>query len=160
MIRAIAAIDDRNGIAVTSEQRTIPWNLPEDLAQFKSLTQGSVVLMGANTYQTLAQPLPGRRNVVVTRQLSEVRPGFELANDLEELVSQSQTVDMWVIGGSELFKTALKYCQEIYLTHISGDFNCDRFFPDYTQEFVLKSATPRQASGQYMYRFAIYNRAN
>ena len=159
MIRAIAAIDDRNGIAVTSEQRTIPWNIPEDVEQFRAHTKNSVVLMGANTYQTLPQPLPDRRNIVVTRQLSEVRPGFELANDLEELIGQSQNMDMWVIGGAELFKTALKHCQELYLTHVSGDYHCDRFFPDYTQEFVLQSATPRQVSGQYTYRYAVYNRA-
>ena len=158
MIRAIAAIDDRNGIAISSGLRTIPWDIPEDMARFKSLTQGAPVLMGVHTYETLPQPLPGRHNVVLSRQLDSVRPGFELARDLESFVSLNPDLDMWVIGGSELYKTALQHCQQLYITHVSGDFSCDRFFPDYTQEFALTEVTPRATSGEYTYRFAVYDR--
>lgn len=130
MIRAIAAIDDRRGIAKNGQ---IPWNLPADRKFFKEKTMGGVVLMGRGTYETLSRPLPGRTNLVLTHQ-KKLRPGFLPVAE----IPYKKHPDLWIIGGEDVYQQALPYCQELYLTHVPGDYSCDQFFPDYKGQFELK----------------------
>lgn len=154
MIRAIAAIDDRRGIAANGG---IPWNIPEDSTYFREQTETGIVLMGKDTYDEFAQPLPNRRNVVASRHLQTVREGFELVHDVPGFLQQTQD-DIWVIGGAGLYESTLEFCDELYLTHIAGDYNCDRFFPDYILMFSLKNQSAEQSSGEYRFIFASYER--
>ena len=131
MIRVIAAIDERRGIAKNGQ---IPWDLPADRKFFKEKTVGGVVLMGRGTYDTLPQPLPGRTNLVLTH-LKELRSGFITVTE----IPYKKYPDLWIIGGEDVYKQALLYCQELYLTHVPGDYNCDQFFPVYQSEFKLQS---------------------
>lgn len=129
MIRAIVALDLHRGIAKDGK---IPWDLPEDRQYFKEKTAGAVVLMGRGTYHTLTAPLPGRTNLVLTHK-KRLRPGFIAVRDLV-LVIESYP-DLWIIGGADVYAQALPYCQELYITHVAGDYACDRFFPAYKSMF-------------------------
>lgn len=152
MIRAIAAIDDARGIAATG---TIPWRIPEDSQYFREQTEGNTVIMGRSTYEEFAEPLPNRRNIVISRSLTTVRKGFELIHDVDAFLQQT-TKDVWIIGGAQLYAETLQYCNEIYLTHVTGNFNCDRFFPEYAQAFTLQNESSTKQSGGYSYTFAVY----
>ena len=154
MIRAIAAIDDKRGIAAHG---AIPWDIPQDKQYFREKTGHDTVLMGYKTYQEFDQPLPDRHNLVVSRHAYQVRPGFELVHSLEQLLQAPQD-DIWVIGGAGLYEAALDYCDELYLTHITGDFQCDRYFPVYEEKFTLKSESTPQTQNGYNFRFAVYTK--
>nr|AIA18539.1 Dihydrofolate reductase [uncultured bacterium] len=156
MIRAIAAIDDKRGLAAPNHPPyNVPWYIPEDLAEFKSKTLNSTVVMGRSTYDTLQKPLPNRRNVVASRVNQVLRPGFELITDLPGFLKDAEG-DIWVIGGGEIYKTALPYCDELHITHVKGDFGCDVFFPEYEPDFELVGSTPEQHSNGYDFNFAVY----
>nr|AIA17167.1 Dihydrofolate reductase [uncultured bacterium] len=154
MIRAIAAIDDKRGIAAGGK---IPWRIPEDTRYYKEKTEHSTVVMGWATYEEFAEPLPNRRNLVVSRTDQPIRPGFELVTDVDSYL-QHATEDIWIIGGAGLFSTTLQYCEELYLTHVAGDFNCDRIFPVYEDAFTLAESSPEQVSGPYHFRYNVYRR--
>ncbi|CAN5189013.1 N/A [soil metagenome] len=160
MIRAIAAIDDKRGIAAAGNPPwNIPWNIPTDARHFRELTEGGVVLMGKDTYALFDAPLPNRRNVVASQKLTAVRPGFELVNDVAEFL-QTSSDDIWIIGGASLYQSTLDACEELYITHIDGDFNCDRFLPDFYSKFILSKESPRQSDNGHTFRFATYINKN
>lgn len=152
MIRAIAAMDERRGIA---RHNTIPWHIPADLAYFRAQTMGHIVLMGAKTYDTLANPLPNRRNVVASRTLQAVRQGFELVHDVPAFLREA-TEDVWIIGGAVLFEATLADCDELYITQVNGDFSCDRFFPEYQSDFTLADQQQPQTQNGYTFSFERY----
>jgi len=154
MIRAVAAIDDKRGIAGAGK---IPWSIPADSKYFREQTQSGTVLMGRDTYQEFAQPLPHRRNVVASHELQSVRPGFELTHDVPAFLQQA-TEDVWIIGGAGLYASTLQYCQELYLTHVAGDFNCDRFFPEFAEAFTQTQRSEVQAQNGYEFYFAVYTK--
>jgi dihydrofolate reductase len=154
MIRAIVAIDDARGIAA---QGAIPWHIPVDAQYFRTQTQNGIVLMGKDTYTEFVRPLPERRNVVASRELQTVREGFELTHDVPNFLQQS-TEDVWIIGGAGLYASTLQYCDELYITHVAGDFNCDRFFPEFAADFAQIQRTPMQIDNGYNFYFAVYQK--
>ncbi len=122
----------RNG--VIGKDGGLPWHLPEDLAHFKSVTQGCPVIMGRKTWDSLParfRPLPGRRNIVVTRQVAWQAPGAERAGSLEEAIRlASDAPRAWVIGGAELYRLALPRASVAEVTEIAQDFDGDAFAPE------------------------------
>lgn len=153
MIRAIAAVDDQLGIAAGG---VIPWDIPSDVRYFRRQTKDGVVLMGRETYEQFEHPLPERRNVVASHQLRQVRSGFELIDDAVKFVRQNN--DVWVIGGAGLYESLLAECDELLLTHISGDYNCNRRFPSFNDAFVLATASKVMSENGYSFYFAVYRR--
>lgn len=131
MIRAIVALDLNRGIAKDGK---IPWDLPEDRQYFKEKTMGAVVLMGRGTYDTLPGPLPGRTNLVLTHTTS-LRQGFIPVKDLAQALQQYP--NLWIIGGAEIYAQALPFCEELFITHIPGNYDCDQFFPDFQSQYTL-----------------------
>ena len=154
MIRAIVALDKRQGIA---RQGGIPWRIPIDSQYFQLHTVHTTVVMGRVTYEEFTEPLPNRQNVVISRQLKTVRTGFLLVNDLEQYLTQT-TEDVWIIGGSALYTAALSHCHQLYVTEIAADFSCDRFFPEYQDDFSLQTAEPWQQENGLRFRFTIFSR--
>ncbi len=133
MIRLIVAIDNRRGIA---KNGAIPWDLPDDRRFFSEQTRGKggVILMGKRTYDAIGHPLPGRRNLVLSKGHIPI-PGAQIVNNLSILNTLS---DVWVIGGADVYNQAISQAEELYLTHIEADFGCDQFFPDYSEGFIQK----------------------
>lgn len=132
MIRAILACDEKWGIGKNND---LPWpHNPADLKWFKENTVGGVVAMGKATWDSLPnKPLPNRNNIVVTSSQDDYNGGgyhfvkFETAS--AELVNMSKLQDVWVIGGAQLVEGLLPIIDEIWLSRIKGDFECDTFLP-------------------------------
>jgi len=115
---------------------TLPWHLPEDLAHFRALTTGATVVMGRRTWESLPpkfRPLPGRRNVVLTRDASWSAEGADVAHDLDEAL----TGDVWVIGGASVYRDAVRYADRVVRTEIDlGVPDGDAFAPELGPEWV------------------------
>lgn len=125
----IAAVA-RNG--VIGRDNCLPWHLPADLKHFKALTTGHAVIMGRKTWESLPEkfrPLPGRQNIVVTRNAGYAATGATVANSLADAVAAANGSEAFVIGGAELYQAALPLADRLELTEISRDYEGDTFFP-------------------------------
>ncbi len=133
MIRQIAAIDMHMGLVKNGK---IPWRLPSDLLYFDQLTKtlGGNVLMGNGTYRAIGKPLDGRNNYVVSHQDLNT-PGVHFVKDPISFLNNFKE-DIWVIGGASIYQTTLAITDELYLTEIEADFNCDGFYPKYLEFFI------------------------
>ncbi|MBK0394146.1 dihydrofolate reductase [Ramlibacter algicola] len=118
---------------VIGKEGKLPWHLPEDLAHFKRVTLGAPVIMGRRTWDSLPpkfRPLPGRRNIVVTRQVDWHVEGAERAASLEQaLASCAHEPKAWIIGGAELYRQAERRAHVVEVTEIEQDFDGDAFAP-------------------------------
>lgn len=111
---------------------TLPWHLPEDLARFKALTTGSTVVMGRATWESLpasVRPLPGRRNVVLTRQPGWEAPGAVVAASLDEALAGADG-DVWVIGGGSVYRAALPRADRLVVTELDRPVPGDTYAPE------------------------------
>ena len=110
----------------------MPWHLSADLKKFKSITMGSPILMGRKTYESIGRPLPGRTNMIISRNLDYQQEGCLVFNDLKTAFTKAaeSTDEIFIIGGSDLYKAILPMADTIYLTLINRDFEGDTFFPE------------------------------
>ena len=141
----------------------IPWRIPEDVARFKALTTGHAVVMGRKTWDSLPdrfRPLPGRRNVVVTRNPDWSADGAECAGSIEEAVgSLDETEHVFVIGGAEIYAVALPLAGELLLTEIDLVVEGVTFFPSWDRgEFRESSCEPRISEDGIPFAFVTYER--
>ncbi|MGL6072486.1 dihydrofolate reductase [Craterilacuibacter sp.] len=112
----------------------LPWHLPEDLKHFKAVTLGKPIIMGRKTWDSIGRPLPGRRNIVVTRQADWHRAGAEVVHSLPEALALVDDVaEACVIGGGELFSQALALANKLELTRIALDVAGDAWFPHWNE---------------------------
>jgi dihydrofolate reductase len=161
VIVALVAAVARGG--VIGRDGGLPWRLPEDMAHFRAVTIGHPVVMGRKTWDSLPdrfRPLPGRRNVVVTRNPAWSEEGAERAGSLEEalaLVEGSERVS--IIGGGELFAAALRFADELLLTEIDRDVQGDTFFPAWSG-FEETAREEHTAEDGTAFAFVSYRRAS
>jgi dihydrofolate reductase len=158
---ALVAAVARDG--VIGRDNAIPWRLPEDLEHFRAVTMGHPVIMGRRTWESLAdrfRPLPGRRNIVVTRNPSWSAVGAERAASLEEalaLVAGAARVS--VIGGGELYAAALPLADELRLTEVDEKLEGDTFFPSFDEsEYQEVSREPYVSATGTAFAFVTYER--
>ncbi len=149
---AIAAVA-RNG--VIGNQGRMPWHLPEEFKWFKRATLGHAVLMGRKTFASIGKPLPGRLNLVVTRDAhATFPPGVGVVRDLEHFDPEAITADrVFVAGGAEIYARLLPRCAELWLTHLSFDAEGDTYFPDFEKMFTPAEAlleTPEFSVRRYI----------
>jgi dihydrofolate reductase len=137
-------------IAAMSEERVIgrdgklPWHIPADLARFKSLTMGHPVVMGRKTFESIGRPLPGRRNIILSKTLQQVKD-CQIVRSLQEAISAAEgDEEIFICGGEEVFREALPLCQRIYLTIIHQSYQGDVHFPPIPQSFVELHKEARQ----------------
>ena len=121
---------------VIGRDNQMPWHLPEDLRYFKQRTLGKPIIMGRKTWESLGRPLPGRLNIVITRQADLELEGAEVFTDLDaalqrgrEWAAQKGADEVMVIGGGQLYQKALQFAQRVYLTRIDLELEGDTFFP-------------------------------
>ncbi len=120
----------RNG--VIGRDHALPWRLPRDLRRFKSLTLGKPILMGRRTFESIGRALPGRKNLVLTRDRGWTAPGVTVVHSLGEALEHSRSCEeLVVIGGAEIFRLALPLARRIHLTEIDADVPGDTHFPDF-----------------------------
>lgn len=120
----------RNGVIGIDNR--LPWHLPEDLKHFKALTTGNAVIMGRKTWESLPpkfRPLPGRLNIVVTRDRSYVADGATVAHSLPQAVAAAGDSRAFVIGGAEIYAQALPLATRLEITEVDADVAGDAFFP-------------------------------
>ena len=118
----------RNG--VIGRNGTLPWHLPADLKRFKALTTGTVMIMGRRTFDSLPGLLPGRRHVVLTRDLDWAAPGAEVVHTPQQALAAAADSAVSVIGGAEIFALLLAYADRIELTEVEADVPGDTLMPD------------------------------
>jgi dihydrofolate reductase len=150
MIRLIAAIDSRRGVATDAG---IPWKLPGDTAYFHEKTATGLILMGWATYNEFAAPLHGRENFVLTADSGRLRTGFLPVGSLDQLATEHPDEDIWVIGGAKVYAETISEAEELLLTQVVGDFHCTKFFPPYETECRRAARGDDRQDGDVTYRF-------
>ncbi|MBB3255623.1 dihydrofolate reductase [Paraburkholderia bannensis] len=117
---------------VIGRDNELPWRLPEDLAFFKRTTMGAPIVMGRKTHESIGRALPGRRNIVVTRDAGKRFPGCDTATSLQAalaLAGQDQAPEAFLIGGAQLYAEGIALAQKLIVTEIAADFDGDAHFP-------------------------------
>ncbi|MES2830940.1 MAG: dihydrofolate reductase [Pseudomonadota bacterium] len=135
----IVATDRDRGIGIDNR---LPWRLPEDLAHFKRMTTGHPIIMGRKTFESIGRPLPGRRNIVITRNPAWQHEGVDCVSSISQALAlvqlpsteqadsnMSAETEAFVIGGAEIYRQALPLCTRLVVTEIDKVFDCDTFFP-------------------------------
>lgn len=114
------------------------WHLPADLKFFKATTMGCPVIMGRKTYEAIGKILPGRKNIIISRNTALKIEGAEIYPSLEEVLKQCKEEKAYIIGGAEIYKLSMPYVNEIYRTLVKSEFEADTFFPEINEkEFKL-----------------------
>jgi dihydrofolate reductase len=156
MIRQIAALDSRRGIATDAG---IPWKLPGDTAYFHEQTATGAIVMGWATYSEFAAPLHQRENYVLSRDATPLRAGFQPVANLAAVAGGNPGQDIWVIGGARVYAQTIDEADELLLTQVNGDFHCTKFFPAYEDVFRLATQGDDQRERGITYRFERWTRA-
>jgi dihydrofolate reductase len=155
VIRSLVVAVARNGVIGRANQ--LPWHLPAELAHFKRVTMGHPVVMGRRTFQSIGRPLPGRLNIVVSRNLELEAPGCTVVPSLEAAWKAADGAqETCVIGGTTLFREALPIADRIYLTEVEAEVPGDTYFPELDRrEWVEKASTRHEADERHAYSFRI-----
>lgn len=126
-ITLIVAVADSG---VIGRDNTLPWHLPEDLKRFKRLTMGKPIVMGRKTFESIGKPLPGRHNIVLTRDANYRREGVTVVHDVEAVLhAAGAAAEIMIIGGSDLFRLFLPRAGRIHLTRVHADIEGDVMWP-------------------------------
>ena len=121
---------------VIGKDNKMPWHLPIDLQWFKKTTLGCPIIMGRKTYDSIGRPLPGRLNIILTRNKALVIDGCTVVTSLNEalkVANQEDAEEVFITGGAHLYNKFLQDADRLYLTLIKEGFDGDTYFPDYTQ---------------------------
>ena len=136
-------------------RQSIPWRLPEDMKLFKSLTMGHPILMGRKTWESLGRPLPGRQNIVLTRDTSFTAEGATVIHSVDELAGlELMDREVMVIGGAQIYAHLLPKMQKLYVSEVQGEYAADTWFPEFANHF-LRSTPVEQFDG---FRLVLYEK--
>lgn len=163
-IAIIAALG--TGTRAIGKDNALLWHIPDDLKRFKQLTLGHPVIMGRKTFESivavLGKALPGRTNIVVTRDTDWKCTGAITAHSLEEAIAKAKEIDneeIFIGGGAQIYEQALPFADRLYLTVIEDDKEGDTFFPTYEKEFTkIISEEPHEWNG-LNYHWVTFERA-
>ncbi len=155
---------------VIGRNNELPWHLPQDLKYFKAVTLGKPIIMGRKTFESIGKPLPGRTNIVVTRQKNWNFSGVLVAKSIEDAIDVAQAFrneqhtsaeEIMVIGGAEIYRSALEIADRVYLTKIDAKIDgADAFFPELAAEqWKLMSELPGESDASIKHKFLVYERA-
>ncbi len=160
MIVAVA----ENG--VIGRNNALPWYLPNDLKYFKQTTMGKPVIMGRKTYESIGKPLPGRTNIVITRQADYQPEGVKVVSSVEAARELAESVclidgqeEAMIMGGAEIYALALPHTDRLYLTEVHADVEGDAFFPEYDKSLwqeVAREDFAAEGPNPYNYSFVVY----
>ena len=158
MLSLIAAVAQNRAIGKNNQ---LLWHLPEDMRYFRETTRGKTVIMGRKTWESLpaaVRPLPGRRNIVVTRDRHYAAAGALLVHSLDEAIGTAGNEgETFIIGGAELYNQALPLAQRLYLTEVAQVYEGDVFFPEISAtDWQEISRTQHRAESGITFSFAVY----
>ncbi|MBE1554732.1 dihydrofolate reductase [Sporosarcina limicola] len=158
MISLLVVHDPNRVIGLNNK---MPWHIPEELAYFKKVSMGKAMVMGRKTYESIGRPLPGRLNIIVTRNKAYTAEGIVVVHDLDEAILKAKEYadEVMIIGGSEIFSLALDIADRLYITLIQKYFEGDTFFPPYDEGWKRVSTSEDVLSADGIpYSYLIYER--
>jgi dihydrofolate reductase len=136
----------------------LPWHLPNDMKHFKNITWGMPIVMGRKTYESLGKALPGRKNIVISRQMGWKADGVIAVKNIEDalfVVKEADAKEVMVIGGGEIYKTLFDKARRIYLTRVEAEPDADTFFPSLKpEEWQLMSQQDHEADAKNAYNYS------
>lgn len=162
IISMIAAMANDRVIGLDGK---MPWHLPADLVHFKKSTMGSPVIMGRKTYDSIGKPLPGRRNIILSRDENLFIAGCDVVQGLDEALKrvESGVDEVFIIGGQQLYEQALPMATRLYLTHIALDVDGDTRFPEYSNSLwrqISYSSHAADEKNPWPYSFELLERSS
>ncbi|MBX9996073.1 dihydrofolate reductase [Priestia aryabhattai] len=142
---------------------SLPWHLPADLKFFKQVTTGHPVVMGRKTHESIGKPLPGRENIILTRNISYDAKGCTVLNSISaiEEMGKKEKKEIFIIGGAEIYKLAFPIADRLYITTIDEEFEGDTYFPEFNESewrLVSREKGLKDEKNPYDYYFTIYER--
>lgn len=147
---------------VIGKNNRLPWRLPRDMQHFREVTTGKPVIMGRKTFESIGKALPGRKNIILTRDSNFRAEGCVVVHSVEEaLAAVEGTQEIMVIGGAEIYKAFLPRVERMYLTEIHADFEGDTFFPEYDPsewQETERQDFPADEKNPYRYSFVVFER--
>ncbi len=158
MITLIVAASENNVIGRAGD---LPWKLPDDLKHFKQVTMGKPVVMGRKTWESLRRPLPGRQNVVITRQRGYVAEGCDVVSyPAAALKATSGAEDIMIIGGGRIYEQFLRRADRIYLTRVHTSIEGDAWFPELDDDWnrVADEHHPGDERHEHEFTFEVWER--
>lgn len=161
MISILVAASSNNSIGKNNQ---LLWHLPNDLKFFKNTTWGGVVIMGRKTFESVNKPLPGRLNIVISRQKDWQAENVTVAESLDAAIAKAHELnykEIFIIGGGEIYKAALAKTKKIYLTRVHAEIEGDTFFPELNKnEWRLISSNDfkKDEKHAYDYSFEVWER--
>lgn len=158
-ISLIAAMDENR---VIGRDNALPWRLPADMRHFREVTMGKPLLMGRKTFESIGKPLPGRRNIILTRDPDYQAPGCEVVHTLDEaLTAGAGGGELMVLGGADLFAQLLPRAARLYLTEIHACFSGDAWFPAFNKGEWMETGRSNHAADEknpHAYSFVTWDR--
>lgn len=153
MIILIAAIANNNALG---KDNKIIWHLPDDFKRFKKLTTNHHIIMGRKTFESFPKPLPNRTHIVISRQKNYKPSGCIVVNSLQNAIDICpKNEDIFIIGGAEIYKLALPFCDKLELTRVDATFDADAFFPELNfHEWQLVSEEFHAQDEQHLHEFS------
>jgi len=143
-------------------ENALPWHLPADLKHFRAVTMGKPIIMGRKTYESIGCPLPGRLNVILSRNPLLTLAGCQVLHRLDEVLAFSQQYEeSVVIGGASIYDKLLPEVQRMYVTWVDGEFRGDTYFPQFEPEQwqeMERHVFPADAKNAYSYCFSLLER--
>ena len=160
MVVSIIAAMDRNRLIGNKNQ--LPWHLPADFAHFKAVTMGKPIIMGRKTFESIGKPLPGRTNIVLSRNPDTKFEGVVCVTSFEEAIDAvSEAEEVMIIGGSTIYEMLLPRINRMYLTYVDAEFEGDAWFPEFDKnQWLEKESVIRQADEKNRYdcRFVTFEK--
>jgi len=156
MISIIAAVA---GNRIIGKGNKLPWKIPADMEHFKNLTDGHTVIMGRKTFESIGRPLPGRKNVVMSRNSNFKAEGCYVIHSAAEALELAGSEEVFVMGGAELYAEFMDYAERMYITLIDEDFDGDAHFPEIDSKIwlmVSKVKGQKDEKNPYEYYFLTY----
>jgi len=142
--------------------KQMPWHLSADLKKFKKITMGHPIIMGRKTFESIGRVLPGRKNIIISRNVGYQQEGCEVFNDLDTAIESCQNEEeVFVIGGATLYESILGRSDKLYITEIKKSFAGDTWFPEVTASEWIEDERQDiddDASVDFSYSFVSYNR--
>ena len=164
IVSAIAAIASNNAIG---KDNRLLWHLPRDMKFFKEVTLGHCIITGRKNYESIPEkfrPLPGRTNIVITRQKDYSAPGAIVVNSVDTALAQAEKLgekEVFIIGGAEIYHQSFNKLDKLYITHVDESFEADTFFPEFDKNswsLESKEFFPADENNKYDCAFCVYSK--
>ena len=156
-LKLVAAIDRNNGIGKRSGE--LLFHIPEDMKRFRTLTTGNTVIVGRKTLETFPdkKPLPNRKTIVLSRMKPKDN-GAVYCSDISELAAAIENIegDIFVIGGGEVYRQLIGFCDTLYITRVDADGNGEVFFPKLDKTWIIKEKTEKKVHNSLEFWFETY----